>query len=50
MTDSQECSNCGEAVNPGHHWMGGTGYVCFHKADMFEDAPPPPGYEAPEED
>lgn len=41
--DDDKCANCGEPGHPGHHWMPGVGYVCFHSPDRTEDAPLPAG-------
>lgn len=40
----ERCANCGDPGNPGHHWMIGLGYVCFHSPDLTEDALPPEQY------
>lgn len=37
-----ECANCGEPGHPGHHWLEDAGmYVCYHRPELTEDAPPP---------
>lgn len=38
---STSCPNCGAPGQPGHHWLDGTGYLCFNPAG--EDALPPDG-------